>query len=131
MDLRSEFRGDKEAKEPADNGGGQTVPDTANDIERYPTAGNSRVLFLVDQKGAETFFYYSDLLSGTYSPDETMITLTFRNAVVKLKGKNLSELYNEIGYQLPRKINAVENRYKIAREDFKAYITEVIITLNS
>lgn len=107
---------------------GQQGEDGENGIENYAKPGMIRYLSFVMLDGRREFFCYADLASCSFHPEENEITLLFRGVgSVRLKGQNMTLLYEQFQNQLPRQIICIDKRYTNLQSKNNIYIIEMIV----
>lgn len=79
--------------------------------ELYNTRSNARVLSFVLLEGLHYSVNYSYLIDGKFNPEDELIELQFTTSTVKLKGKNLLGLFEQIMAQMRKTVVCVESRY--------------------
>lgn len=105
---------------PADKEAQKTENQSFSDI------GHVRNLCFVWPDGKKKFLNYAYLVSGDYSPKDSMVTLIFTSETVKIKGSSLDKLFDQLLGHITKQIVCVEPRYsQIATNEFYV-VTEII-----
>lgn len=86
-------------------------PEEQKSVELYDTAGHARNICFVQANGSMTFLNYAYLVSGTFIPDQSLISLTFTTCTVEIKGENLEGLFASQFDQKVQRIFALAERY--------------------
>ena len=98
------------------------------DIDRYETPGSRRKLVYVDSEGKARFFFYDEIRDGEYSPEDNTIALKLYDKTVTIKGRNLEQLFEDIGNQIVKKITLVDERYLETVDETQICVTQIFIS---
>jgi len=80
----------------------------------FSSIGHVRNLCLTWPNGNRKFLNYAYLVSGSYSKDESSITLVFTSETVILKGIRLNQMFQDFLSHIPQEIICIEKRYNQA-----------------
>ena len=122
--MNLKFKFDKKNQNDPDN---MQDPAASNDIEIYESESHARNVCFVEPSGRQIFLNYAYLVAGEFSPNESMITLTFTTHSVVLKGNNLEGLFESFANQTCRKIKAQDERYAQTLDPKDRFVREVVV----
>ncbi len=91
----------------------------------YNEESHARNICFVWPDGRRKFLSYSYLVSGEYSPDESIITLAFTTDVFVLIGVNLEPLFYEIMNHLAKQVICTDVRYNLIGEDQRFVVNDI------
>lgn len=95
--------------------------------ELYNTRSNARVVSFVLLDGLHYSVNYSYLIDGKFNPEDAVIELQFTTSTVRLKGKNLLGLFEQIMAQIRKTVVCVESRYAATFEENAIAVFEIVI----
>lgn len=95
--------------------------------ELYNTRSNTRVLSFVLLGGIYYSVNYSYLIDGKFIPEDSLIELQFTTSTVRLKGKNMLGLFEQIMAQIRKTIVCVESRYAATLQENAIVVFDIDI----
>ncbi len=112
--------------DPTSNENSSSVADN-----NYTYGSNVRNVCFVPKTGKMTFLNYSYLVSAEYNGEQNTITLGFTSHTVTLTGIHLEKMFLEFMQQLPRLIEAKDERYNSLEEIEKPIVNKIFLQHNT
>lgn len=125
MSLTSKFDRLQKGNTGNENDASQT--DDRKEADRYATAGHVRNLCFIQPNGEQLFLNYAYLISGAFSPENNIITLSYTTHIITIKGHHLDVLFDSLMAQIPKQIVCVDKRYEAAIDETETVVTEIVI----
>jgi hypothetical protein len=104
---------------------------SSNDSEKFSSPGHVRNLCFVWPDGKMMFLNYAYLVSGTYLPEDGIITLVFTSDTVIIKGSGLQNLYSDLFSHITRQIICINPRYIQTASINETIVNEILVIGNS
>jgi len=99
-------------------------------VEQYAGNSNARNISFLQASGDTLFISYSNLVSGEFSIESSIIILRFVYYTITLKGENLVALFSNLQRHMVSQVNVVDSRFSVLRSTGDPAVTEIIVERN-